>query len=70
MSQVDQRPVGGPPKKFHLDHSNGKIAGVCAGIARYFGMDPLVIRLVFGVGAIAGFGSFILIYLAIWALAD
>ena len=70
MSQIDQRPAGGPPKKFHLDQDGGKIAGVCAGIARYFGIDPLVVRLVFAVGAIAGFGSFILIYLAVWALAD
>lgn len=56
--------------KFRLDRADGKIAGVCAGIARYFGINPLIVRLVFLIGAVAGFGSFILIYLAIWLLAD
>ena len=70
MSALNPQPAGGPPKKFGLDRNNSKIAGVCAGIARYFSIDPLVVRLVFGIGAIAGFGSFILIYLAIWALVD
>jgi len=33
-------------------------------------MDPLLVRLIFAIGAIAGFGSFILIYLGIWLVAD
>jgi phage shock protein C len=70
MSNLDRRSNGSVPKKFGLDRQQGKIAGVCAGIARYFGFDPLLVRIVFAVGAIAGFGSFILLYLAIWALAD
>ena len=73
MSDLDRRNDAGRPsgqKKFRLDHANGKIAGVCGGIARYIGMDPLIVRIIFAVGAVAGFGSFILIYLAIWLLAD
>lgn len=70
MSQLKQQPTGGPPKKFGLDKHNAKIGGVCSGLARYFGVDALIVRLVFAIGAIAGFGSFILIYLAIWALAE
>lgn len=70
MSQLNPQPAGGPPRKFGLDKRNGKIAGVCAGIARYFGIDPLLVRLLFAVGAIAGFGSFIVIYLAMWLLVD
>ncbi|MCL6252191.1 PspC domain-containing protein [Altererythrobacter sp. KTW20L] len=70
MSNLDHRSNGSVPKKFGLDRQHGKMAGVCAGIARYFGFDPLLVRIVFAVGAIAGFGSFILLYLAIWALAD
>jgi len=63
-------PNGGPPSKnFRLDQIDGKIGGVCGGIANYFNIDPLIVRLVFVVGAVAGFGSFILIYLAIWLLA-
>ncbi len=70
MNQLDRKPEVGRPKKFGLDRHNSKIGGVCSGIARYFGMDPLIVRLVFAIGAIAGFGSFILIYLGIWLVAD
>lgn len=73
MSNLDRRNDHGTPsrqKKFRLDKANGKIAGVCGGIARYLGMDPLIVRIIFAVGAVAGFGSFILLYIAIWLLAD
>ena len=61
---------GKAPSKFRLDRRDGKIGGVCGGIAKYFGIDPLIVRLVFAIGTIVGFGSFLLIYLAIWLLAD
>lgn len=74
MSNIDHNSPGVRPvkasRKFNLDADNSKIGGVCGGIANYFNMDPLIVRLVFGIGAIAGFGTFILIYLAIWAIAD
>ena len=71
MNQGNEiRPTGpDTPRKFALDRRDAKIAGVCGGIARYFGIDPLIVRLVFGIGAIAGFGSFIVIYLIVWLLA-
>ncbi|APE26954.1 PspC domain-containing protein [Aurantiacibacter gangjinensis] len=62
------RPAG--KKSFRLDRANGKIAGVCGGIANYFGMDALIVRLVFVAGFLLGFGTFGLVYLAIWLLAD
>jgi phage shock protein PspC (stress-responsive transcriptional regulator) len=71
MSPLDRRPAGGgAPASFHLDRAEGKVFGVCAGLARYMNVDPLIVRLVFGAGTIFGFGSFILIYLAIALLAD
>lgn len=33
-----------------------KICGVCGGLGRYFGIDPTIIRVVWGIGAISGFG--------------
>lgn len=51
--------------KLRLDKANGKLMGVCAGLANYFGIDPLLVRLLFVVGALAGFGSFVVIYLII-----
>jgi phage shock protein PspC (stress-responsive transcriptional regulator) len=71
VSPLDRRPAGdGAPAGFHLDRAEGKVFGVCAGIARSMNVDPLLVRLVFVAGTILGFGSFILIYLAIALLAD
>jgi phage shock protein PspC (stress-responsive transcriptional regulator) len=71
VNPLDRRPAGGgAPAGFHLDRANGKVFGVCAGIANHMNVDPLIVRLVFVAGAILGFGSFILIYLAIALLAD
>lgn len=59
-----------PAKSFRLDRSDGKLMGVCAGIANYLGVDALWVRIAFVAGALLGFGSFILIYLAIALIAD
>lgn len=39
---------------FRVDKENGKIAGVCAGIANQTGLDPLVIRAAFVVASVIG----------------
>lgn len=69
MIPIDRRPAGAPTK-FRLDRAEGKVFGVCAGLANYMNVDPMVVRLVFVAGTIFGFGSFVLIYLAIALLAD
>ncbi len=33
-----------------------KVCGVCGGLGRYFGIDPTIIRVVWGIGAISGIG--------------
>ncbi|HZS84740.1 MAG TPA: envelope stress response membrane protein PspC [Stellaceae bacterium] len=38
------------PYRLYRDAGNAKIAGVCAGIADYFGIDPMAVRL----GAVVG----------------
>ncbi len=38
------------------------ISGVCGGIASYLGWDPTIIRIIFIICAILGYGSPILIY--------
>lgn len=70
MSPLDRRPAGGPPARLRKDRVNGKLLGVCAGLAERMDVDPLIVRLVFVGGTILGFGSFILIYLLIALLAD
>ena len=56
--------------RFYLDKRNGKIMGVCAGIADYFGWDVTLVRIGFAIGAIMGGGSTVLAYLAIGWIAN
>jgi phage shock protein C len=53
-------------KKLYRSRTNRMIFGVCGGVAEFFAIDPTIVRLVFVVGALLGFGSFILIYLVMF----
>lgn len=53
-----------------LDKANKKILGVCAGLANWSGMDPMVVRLIFAVLTLVGFGSPILIYILLAMILD
>lgn len=44
------------------------VAGVCAGLANYLGVDPTIVRLVFVVLTIFSMGTGALIYLVAWAV--
>ena len=57
-----------PP--FRLDKANGKLMGVCAGIANYTGIETVWVRVGFVAGTVFGFGSLALIYLIIGLVAD
>ena len=71
MNDLNKTNPGGPPsKKFHLDRHNGKLMGVCSGLAKYFGVDTTLVRLGFVASVLLGFGMPILIYLAIGLIAD
>ena len=59
-----------PSRGFRLNKQRGKIMGVCAGIADYFGLDVTLVRVAWVIGTLVGFGSLILIYLAIGLIAD
>jgi len=52
-----------PSKKLYRSRSNRIIAGVCAGLGEFFGIDPTVVRLIFVLGMVFGFGSFAFAYL-------
>jgi phage shock protein C len=52
-----------PSKKLYRSRSNRMIAGVCAGLGDFFGIDPTLVRLIFVLGVILGFGSFGFVYL-------
>jgi signal transduction histidine kinase/phage shock protein PspC (stress-responsive transcriptional regulator) len=53
-----------PASMLRRDTRNRWVAGVCSGLARHYGVDPLIVRVVFIAGAMAGG-----IGLAVYALA-
>lgn len=54
-------------KKLYLSDSNKKIAGVCGGLAEYFGIDATIIRIIWFVLAF-GYGTGVLLYFAFWLI--
>ena len=55
---------------FRLNKLDGKVMGVCSGIADYANVDVTLVRVGFVLGTLLGFGSLILVYLAIGLIAD
>ena len=45
-----------------------KIAGVCAGVAYYFDVDPTIVRVIWGVLAFC-YGAGIVAYIILWIIA-
>ena len=56
------------PRRFYRDENHKVLGGVCAGIANYFGIDPVIVRVIFLVTTFgAGFGF--LAYIILWVAA-
>lgn len=53
-------------KKLYRSVDDRKIAGVCAGLADYLDVDPIVVRLIFLALLLLGVAPIVLIYLAMW----
>jgi len=71
MSQIDTDTRSTLPERtFRLDKQRGSIAGVCAGIANYFGWDVTMVRLAFVLTTIFLTGAPLIAYLILWAIAD
>jgi phage shock protein PspC (stress-responsive transcriptional regulator) len=68
MSIPQPAPRPQQPKRLVRRTDDRMVAGVCSGVADYFGVDVTLVRLVTVVGAIFGFGSLILAYIVAWAL--
>lgn len=54
-------------KRLYRSRSNKSLAGVCGGIAEYFGWDPTLVRVAWIVLTLLG-GSGILLYLIMWVV--
>ncbi|MFS8131334.1 MAG: PspC domain-containing protein [Candidatus Dojkabacteria bacterium] len=50
-------------KKLTRSDTDKVLTGVCGGLGKYFGIDSNIVRLLFILGSIFGFGSFVVIYI-------
>jgi phage shock protein C len=56
--------------ELYRNSSQGKIAGVCAGLADYFGWETWLVRILVVSGVLLGMGWFVVIYIAGWFILD
>lgn len=66
MSTPQPAPTG--LKRLVRRRDDRMIAGVCSGVADYLGVDVTLVRLVTVLGAVFGFGTFIVAYVVGWLL--
>jgi phage shock protein C len=50
-------------RKLYRSNTDKIIAGVCGGLGEYLNVDPTLIRLLFVLAVLAGFGSGVLLYI-------
>ena len=48
-------------KKLYRSKTDKKLAGVCGGIAKYFGIDPTIVRLIWALATV--FAAGLVVYL-------
>jgi phage shock protein PspC (stress-responsive transcriptional regulator) len=54
-------------KRLYRDDDDGIVGGVAAGLAHYFGVDPVVVRIIFVLMVVLG-GSGVLLYIILWVV--
>lgn len=70
LNDAEQPHVGKKStRRFVRSIDDKSIAGVCGGIAEYFGIDSTLVRIIFVVGVIAGFSTGLL-YLILWLVTE
>ena len=58
-------PATGGKKKLMRSSTDKKIAGVCAGLADYFDLDPTIVRVVWLLASLCA-GTGLLLYVILW----
>jgi phage shock protein PspC (stress-responsive transcriptional regulator) len=53
-------------KRLYRDLDNKVLGGVCGGIAAYFNLDPVLVRIIFAVLPFLSFGAIIPVYIVLW----
>ena len=46
-------------KKLYRSKTDKKLAGVCGGMAKYFGIDPTIIRLIWALATVFAFAGLV-----------
>lgn len=70
LNNTEQPHVGKKStRRFVRSIDDKAIAGVCGGIAEYFGIDSTLVRIIFVVGVIAGFSTGLL-YFILWLVTE
>lgn len=54
------------PKRLYRDPENAVFGGVCGGLGAYFGIDPIILRILFVILLIAGYGVWGFVYIVLW----
>lgn len=54
--------------KLRRSQNDRMVAGVCGGIAKMFGMDAALVRILLVAATLLGFGTGAILYLVAWAV--
>jgi phage shock protein C len=57
-----------PTKTLRRNRGDKMVAGVCGGLAKYFGVDAALIRILLVIATIVGIGTGAVLYLALWLI--
>ena len=60
--------ISNTPKRLERSMTDKYIAGVCGGIAKYFGVDSTLVRVVFILLVLAGVMPGLLAYIVAWMI--
>ncbi len=57
-------------RRLYRDENNKVLGGVCSGIANYFGIDPLIVRILAVLGNVFSFWTYLILWIAIPSSAN
>lgn len=55
-------------RKLYLSDKDRKIAGVCCGLADYFGIDSTIVRILWALAVLVSYGTGFILYLVFWLI--
>jgi phage shock protein C len=65
MADANAKPAQTAQRRLYRSATDKMIAGICGGLADYFNMDPVLMRVLFVLFALVG-GPGILLYIILW----